>query len=370
MAHAPCGAGVATLAATFLHAAVALASVDRPDPRAYDGPTSVDDRHDTSFPRVTVQVSAESSAPPMVVAPPRVAPPSGPPPQPASRLPAAEPERQLRIRPVLDLSIVIGAAAPSLALGLWVTPSLPRAAVVPGSPDDVGRLDRGALGRFDDASATASDALLGVSIAAPLVVHALEAGLRRRGVSSVRGRGFLPRYGTDLVIYAEVLAINGLLTQILKASIRRPRPYTYLDPEDVDPSQREELIDAQSSVEATWSFPSGHASTAFAASSAGATLLTLELLGRAHWAIAVAWIGGTGIAATTGALRVLSGRHFTSDVVTSSLFGTAVGIAVPLAHWRPPRSGDVVRERAPRRWALAPLRTRGGGGLSVVGSLP
>jgi len=193
--------------------------------------------------------------------------------------------------------------------------------------------------------------------------------VRRRGWSTVRGRGFLVRYGTDVLLLAEALAVNALLTEVLKTAIRRPRPYTFLDPADVDPSQREALVDAQSGNNADWSFPSGHTSTAFTAATAGATLLTLELLGRSRWAIALAWVGGMSVATTTGVLRVAAGRHFPSDVLTSALLGTAIGAAVPLAHWRPVPAGDFARAPG-RSWALLPVNGRGYTGASLVVQLP
>jgi membrane-associated phospholipid phosphatase len=273
--------------------------------------------------------------------------------------PAVEPATPVRVRPGLDAMIIVGAAAPGIALGLWVEPALQNNVPTPGSDPHVRKIDRVALDRFASAPNVASDVLLGTSVLAPFVYHAIEAGVRRRGWSPIRGRGFVVRYGTDVMILLETLAVNALLTQLLKTAIRRPRPYTFIDPETVDPSIRDELIAAQAENDADWSFPSGHASFAFAATTAGATLLTLEMLGRSRWAIALAWIGGISLASTTAALRVAAGRHFPSDVITSALFGSGVGAAVPLAHWRPTPSGEYGRlDRRPRRWTLSPMMGR------------
>lgn len=336
------------------------AAAASPASRSYEGPTSIEAPHDEASERPAV-------SPSLCISPiPRTAPARS---ESVGSTPAVEPFAELRVRPVLDLTITLGAAAPSMALGLWVDRSLPLNVPMPGAETDIGRFDRVALGRFEDAPATASDVLLAVSLTGPLVYHAIEAGLRRRGWGTVRGRGFLVRYGSDLVVYAQALAINGLLTEILKASIGRPRPYAYLDPAEVDPERREELMRAQIRHDADWSFPSGHTSAAFTASTAGATLLTLKLLGRSRWGIAMAWVGGTAVAATTGAMRVLAGRHFPSDVVTSALLGSAVGAAVPLAHWRPSRPGDRAH-RKPPRWAVAPMSGPSLGGIAVRGVLP
>jgi membrane-associated phospholipid phosphatase len=283
--------------------------------------------------------------------------------------PRAEPKQEVRARWGLDLALTLGVAAPTAAMGLWVQPSLPDTVPAPGTDPGVGRFDRLALGRFENGPKVVSDVLLAVAIATPLAYHAVEAAFQRRGYSRARGRGFLARYGTDLVLIAEAIAINALVTEILKTAVRRPRPYTFMDPLDVPAQERQALIDAQTGTQATWSFPSGHTSTAFTATTAGATLLTLELLGRSPWAIACAWVGGTGLAATTGIMRVLAGRHFPSDVVTSALIGMGVGIAVPLAHWKPTPVGDRVDRRRERNFTLAPYGGAGVFGLRIAGTL-
>jgi membrane-associated phospholipid phosphatase len=351
--------GFATLFASIVAVALPLPVVGAPSAarRAYEGPTSV-----------AAPLQPRASAGPRAAAPR----PSTESSLPVSRArPAIEPRTTVRVRPALDITITLGTAAPSIALGLFVEPALPSRVPRPGDDSGVTKIDRIALGRYERAPAIASDVLLAASVAAPFIYHAIEAGVRRRGWSTVRGRGFFVRYGTDVLLLAEALAVNALLTEVLKAAIRRPRPYAYLDPADVDPSVREDLVQDQSSNNADWSFPSGHTSTAFAATTAGATLLTLELLGRSRWAIAVAWVGGISIASTTAVLRVAAGRHFTSDVLTSALIGTAIGAAVPLAHWRPVPAGDYARARrrdSPRlrSWALLPVNGRGYTGASLV----
>jgi membrane-associated phospholipid phosphatase len=320
--------------------------------RPYDGPTSAPEPADAS---TTTR------------APPRATPP---PPRSATALrsrPEVEPRSPVRVRPVLDLTLTIGAAAPTLGLGLWVEPGLPDARPRPGTTPEVARIDRIALGRYEPAPDVASDVLLAAAVIGPVVYHAIEAGVRRRGWSPLRGRGFLVRWGTDLLILAQTAAINALLTEVLKAAIHRPRPYAYLTPEDVDPSLRDELMADQTATSADWSFPSGHTSAAFAVTTAGATLLTLEMLGRSRWAIALAWIGGVGVSSSVAVLRVAAGRHFPSDVITSALLGSAIGATVPLAHWRPTPAGDVARRfDRRRRWALLPSANRHFAGVTLV----
>ena len=370
---------------------LSLAAPNAPDPddaarRPYEGPTAVPSLDPASVEPARALAMApqeRESQPPArrpveespAVQPPTVVPTTAPLAEPAPTFSPAlvyDPDTNLRIRPILDTAIILGTAAPSFALALWVEPSLPENLPMPGTEPNVGSFDAIALGRFEEAPAIASDVLLAVSFAAPLVYHAVEAGVRRRGISKVRGRGFLPRYMTDLVLIAQAIAVNGLITEILKASLQRPRPYTYLTCDDVAPDQCQELMDKQVSYNADWSFPSGHTSAALAVSTAGATILTLELLGRSKWGIAAVWIGSLGLGTATAVTRVAAGRHFPSDVLTSALLGSAVGITVPLAHWRPEPSRARARGRTKGpAWTLGPMPTLGGGGgLALSGTLP
>jgi membrane-associated phospholipid phosphatase len=119
--------------------------------------------------------------------------------------------------------------------------------------------------------------------------------------------------GADLV-RGQIL--NTVLTQSIKISVRRTRP---------DGNR--------------FSFPSGHASSAFA---------TAAVLQR-HFG----WKAGVpayGLAAFIGASRMQENKHYLSDIV----FGAAVGIA----------SGRTVTiGRGKRRFAVAPFAAREGAGV-------
>ena len=122
-------------------------------------------------------------------------------------------------------------------------------------------------------------------------------------------------------MYAETMLIANGIKEWLKLIVYRARPYMYFD------GYPQDKVD-----EGDWncSFPSGHTTMAFTGA-AFTTMLFCQYFPESKWKYAVA---GTsfGIAALTGALRIASGNHFVSDVITGAIIGTVCGIAVPYFH--------------------------------------
>jgi undecaprenyl-diphosphatase len=128
---------------------------------------------------------------------------------------------------------------------------------------------------------------------------------------------------------AVAFGLASAASAIVKALVDRPRP-------TFDP-----LVDLPASA----SFPSGHATTAFAAAVACALLVP-----RLRWpALALATL--------VAASRVYLGVHYVFDVIAGALLGTAVGLAVawPL---RPRRSAPGERPRTRPRWRRPPSPRR------------
>ncbi|GAB3228520.1 hypothetical protein GCM10027346_13170 [Hymenobacter seoulensis] len=104
------------------------------------------------------------------------------------------------------------------------------------------------------------------------------------------------------------------------------------------------------------SFPSAHTAEAFLT----ATLLH-EQFGREHpWAS----VGGFGVAAATGAMRMLNNRHWVTDV----LAGAGVGFLSAEAVWRLyPVAAHLLPTRVGQKLLLLPMYFPGGAmGVSVV----
>jgi hypothetical protein len=108
----------------------------------------------------------------------------------------------------------------------------------------------------------------------------------------------MTHFGADLI---RAQAINAVVTQGLKFSIRRKRPN---DPDGT-----------------SYSMPSGHTSSAFATSS-----IVWRHFG---WK---AGLPASAVSAWVGAGRVQLGKHFLSDVVMGAAVGTMAGRTVTIGH--------------------------------------
>jgi len=150
-------------------------------------------------------------------------------------------------------------------------------------------------------AATASD--FGY-IGLPLYAIGVEAGLVT----------WLGRDNSDValqlaLISVEALAINGVLTRVVDKSVGRIRP----DRTD------------------TAAFPSGHTSTAFTIASGLCVQHTrLEIYGGV--ADKLVCPAALTVAAGTGLLRIVSDRHWASDVLAGAVLGTLVGGTVSWVH--------------------------------------
>jgi membrane-associated phospholipid phosphatase len=134
-------------------------------------------------------------------------------------------------------------------------------------------------------------------------------------IGHIAGRPRLQHVGADLT---RAQAVNALLTQALKVSVRRARP---------DGSQ--------------YSFPSGHASASFAT----ATVLQRHL----GWKVGAPAYALAGFVAAS---RLQENKHFASDVI----FGAAVGIVA---------GRTVTIGRGSARFAVSPVIVPGGAGVMV-----
>ncbi len=206
-------------------------------------------------------------------------------------------------------AVVFGAAGLVGAVPTLAGTRLPYARCAPCDSTRLWPLDRRTIGLPRE----------GVSMGSTLVMGATFAGAGALIALSRRGE---PAAGTaaweDLAILAEAVEIDELATQWAKVLFHRARPVLYTSAASQNPT-----------VDAGRSFPSGHASFAFASAAAAASILQRRHeLGRHKVEVVLLFAGAT----ATSVLRVAAHKHFPTDVVAGAVLGTAVGWVLPQLH--------------------------------------
>ncbi len=127
---------------------------------------------------------------------------------------------------------------------------------------------------------------------------------------------------TYALMYFETEILTYSVTEITKNITRRIRPYAY-NPEVP-------IQDKIISSDARRSFFSGHTSMSFA---------SIAFLAHTYAAIhpdsrwkPVIWCAGISTATLVGVLRILSGKHFPTDVLVGALVGSFIGVVIPKLH--------------------------------------
>lgn len=166
----------------------------------------------------------------------------------------------------------------------------------------------------------ASDVGVSLLVTWPFFADALTTAWWHRGSRDVAEQMAL--------IDLETLAVTGTVQGVTNVLVSRERPYGR------DCGTSELPGAALDCVGATRyrSFFSGHSAFSFAS----AALICVhhfqnQLLG-APWD-AVSCAGGYAVAGTTALFRVVGDVHYSSDVLTGALIGTAIGYGVPLLHY-------------------------------------
>lgn len=133
------------------------------------------------------------------------------------------------------------------------------------------------------------------------------------------------------LMYAETEILTYGVTEITKSLAGRIRPFAY-NPEVP-------LHDKLKSSDVRKSFFSGHTSISFASVVFLAqTYATLHPDSR--WKTVV-WCTGLSAATLTGVLRILSGKHFPTDVIVGALVGSFIGFVIPKLHEVEPKANHI-----------------------------
>jgi membrane-associated phospholipid phosphatase len=161
------------------------------------------------------------------------------------------------------------------------------------------------------------------------------------------------------LITAEVLAVTAGMQSLAALLVARERPYGRRcgseglpeDSRDCDGRDR------------YFSFYSGHTSQAFAGAAVNCMHHAYVPLYGGGAGDTLACIGAFGIAAATAFFRVGTDVHYTTDVATGALLGTATGLLLPwLLHYR---HAAPTPSAADRSWSFTLVPT----GLGASGVL-
>ena len=146
-------------------------------------------------------------------------------------------------------------------------------------------------------------------------------------------------FGDDLTAMFEAVWATQIVTQLVKITAARERPYAHYRPQDPMPitSQEDNL-----------SFISGHSSLTFSIA-VGTSLIAQR---RGYRLAPVIWASSLAIAATTAYLRMAADRHYLTDVLAGASSGALGGALIPRL------TGSF-----PERMAVVPQP----GGLALVG---
>ncbi|HMA39162.1 MAG TPA: phosphatase PAP2 family protein [Gemmatimonadales bacterium] len=200
-----------------------------------------------------------------------------------------------------DVAAVAGAGLLTVA-GALAHP--PAAACAPCNSADLIGFDRGVIDWNSTAARRGSDILL-LSVVGGAALASVG------GMEPARARG-------DAAVLANALLWTTAATEWIKVGVHRARPALY----------RSGAVEAAAVHENRESFPSGHASVAFAAATTYATLAARQHLPHATRNSILLYAG----AVSVSVLRVAGGKHFPTDVIGGAALGTGIGWAVARLH--------------------------------------
>ena len=225
-------------------------------------------------------------------------------------------------------------------IGNTALPYCGTATTPPCDPNQVNAFDRLAIGHTSQGARTAANIISFV----PIIYVGLD--IFDVGIKNWK------TYFTDLWVVVEAMAWNGAIQDVVRRAVRRPRPFLYTP--GAYPSDRD-------ASEATLSYFSGHTSFAFSLATAASYTFTLRHP-HSKWKWLV-WPALMAVASIEPFLRVYSGDHFPTDVITGAVVGSATGLLFPALHRRVKSAPKIVTGMR-----LVPSSSQGQTVLSLVGS--
>ncbi len=190
----------------------------------------------------------------------------------------------------------------------------------------VNSFDRYATLQYSDRIANASDYM---------AVGFILSGIASVGAISLAQSPSTSDFWRNSTVYAgmyiETMAMTYTTNLLVKTLVHRTRPFVYNDEVPLAPKMEKD---------ARFSYFSLHTSFSAASSFFAASVIS-QTYGKS-WQSYVGWGVAAAIPAVVGAMRIESGRHFPSDVVTGYAFGALCGIIVPWVHKHQPMENAIV----------------------------
>jgi membrane-associated phospholipid phosphatase len=178
------------------------------------------------------------------------------------------------------------------------------------NPNNIPPFERFVTANYSESAQKTSDQLVYASTALPFAMIALDKEMRKDLIPL----GFMT---------TEVFLMNYGLTNLVKESVKRKRPFVY---------NSSVSLDEKTNKDATASFYSGHTSTSASMCFAAASMFS-AYHPDSKWK-PVVWTVAAILPAATAYYRVRGGKHFITDVATGYAMGALTGILIPRLHLR------------------------------------
>lgn len=191
--------------------------------------------------------------------------------------------------------------------------------------DHINSFDRGLMFDYDQSQDKLSTYLAASMLTLPII-------------SPLMQSDHIKNWMTYGLMYTEAFLLTYGSKELLKSLIPRNRPYSFTG--DIPEDERDDYYN---------SFPSGHTSYAFLAATFLSTTFSQEYP-ESPWRLPII-IGSYSLATTVGALRISSGNHYITDVLTGAAIGSLYACLIPQLHLAN-KPNDIVMYIAPQHHSL------------------